>query len=125
MQLGARVGRLADLPPTHLATAVARVLPQFTETTLFALGGELLEVSRVQYDVLALSANVALVLFAFASVCPAIQVRRRAKQAAKVADSTEAALNVKLDLINLESQAETSWRNRLLDILEEGLFVLS
>ena len=43
LQLGSRAGRLGDLAPTLLATALARVLPQLTESTLFAMGGELLE----------------------------------------------------------------------------------
>ena len=48
LQLGAKNARLGDLNAAILATILARSLPFLTENTIFALGGELLEVGRMR-----------------------------------------------------------------------------
>ena len=49
LQLGQKVSRLGDLQPALLATVLARAMPFITEHTLFALGGELLEVFWLRF----------------------------------------------------------------------------
>ena len=49
------------------------------------------------------------------------EVRKRSRQVAKMADNSEQALTMKIDLVNSESQAEKRWNDRLLDIAEQGL----
>ena len=48
------------------------------------------------------------------------QVRKRARQTAKLSENNERSMNARLDMANAEAHAEKSWQSRLLDLLEAG-----
>ena len=110
LALSSKSCRLGDLGAAQLATCLCLATPLLTESCLFSLGGELLEAWLGAWYVVTLLCT---------HRC-SLQVRKRGRQASKVVDTNEMSLAMKIDMVNSEAQAEKCWRDRLLQVAEQG-----
>lgn len=94
MQLGKGAMRIGDLKVFQLAIVLGQTHPVLTSQTLFALGGELLELHR-----------------------GALASMKRQE------DGSETSLTMRIKVSKRMGWSEKRWRDRLLDILSQGQYL--